>query len=938
MRSYRFQGSDFAMYFPEGIIWTVSLGESNPIFEELHHQQQLKMTRAQIEPIMAEIEGKNPDELIEKYKIVVEAGWRSNYYYEIFEKKDKALFLSNIAEIMAPELSEKQTSEENKNKDWIEIISKEIIEVSKRFGSGYAYKDAKYGKREVKDLVQPYVVLSILSTDRPLEALEKLKEMPVIEYKNFNELFLMMIDFLEKNSFKDLIYPEVHVATKCSLLALSKLPIVNYTLKKRIISTVLHMLCPNFFIYIIFDLYSRWHYIYVSNIRSVESDILTTEKDGKCNLSGLYLQFLERIKSIKEEYEKDALTVKWIDSFVESCSQAVFDFLIDITELLITEQECDKCKTLSSELKRILGENPELIKNIRTNMEDVCKDYSKWLVKLSKHIAKAKLRKLNEKIGSNRNDGLYKRYPIPSLIDFRPFTTQKILIASSSQDEKTLSNLSNDRNWKVREVVAKNLNTPKEILIKLSEDSSVKVKAAVAGNPNTPPQILLKFVKHFFEPIRIGLASNPHSPPEVLCKLAGDHSDGVRKRVASNRKTPPEVLEKLLEDEDWRVRRAAATNLNTPPNNFKPEEDGGFNIWRYILQLSQSKDSEKSEKLSQKFKEMIQEHPEDWRIHQSFLEFALGDKSASKEAISLAIDSAEEWMSKHGSHPLFRIYIQLRRKVARAIPFELNKIERLGDEFLNLCTYQDKDIKAIIDFAALIRKVNPSKFEQIYEILFKADVNDNTMSSIYYNYAREHLEEALNSRTSASERLKKLKKVEYALGESLRYNPRNYISRAFLGVCLKEMGNSSDFMNELKKAQKLARLLKKSPGEIPYKIGEFYLELRGDEEVLGKEEEAFKMNEEAIKWFEWASKLDQKNPVNHWKLSNCLLKKSISLKKKGDYERAFYILRNGYKSLKIVLEAQSRGELNRPPASEEIKKLKEDYEKELQELSHKKED
>ena len=57
-------------------------------------------------------------------------------------------------------------------------------------------------------------------------------------------------------------------------------------------------------------------------------------------------------------------------------------------------------------------------------------------------------------------------------------------LAESTKDIEILKKLSEDERWKVREAVAKNINTPIEILIKMSRDEDEDVRREVKNNPN----------------------------------------------------------------------------------------------------------------------------------------------------------------------------------------------------------------------------------------------------------------------------------------------------------------------------------------------------------------------------------------------------------------------------------------------------------------------
>ena len=83
-------------------------------------------------------------------------------------------------------------------------------------------------------------------------------------------------------------------------------------------------------------------------------------------------------------------------------------------------------------------------------------------------------------------------------------------------------------------------------------------------DPNISPEFLdlLSYDKDWG--VRERVARNPNTPPETLERLSYDESWGVIYYVAENHNTPPETLERLFYGFYWLVYGKVTYNPNTP--------------------------------------------------------------------------------------------------------------------------------------------------------------------------------------------------------------------------------------------------------------------------------------------------------------------------------------------------------------------------------------
>ena len=111
-----------------------------------------------------------------------------------------------------------------------------------------------------------------------------------------------------------------------------------------------------------------------------------------------------------------------------------------------------------------------------------------------------------------------------------------------------------------------------------------------------------------------------------------------------------------------------------------------------------------------------------------------------------------------------------------------------------------------------------------------------------------------------------------------------------------------------------------SLGEIPYKIGNFYL--------------SFNRYEEAINWFKKAHEKDPENWTNLWKLGCAKISYAVLLKERGLMNKAKVFLEEALQHLEMSLKkALSKEEIFQLPAREEIPDLIEQAKSYLREIN-----
>jgi hypothetical protein len=108
-------------------------------------------------------------------------------------------------------------------------------------------------------------------------------------------------------------------------------------------------------------------------------------------------------------------------------------------------------------------------------------------------------------------------------------------------------------------------NTPPETLDRLAGDKDWLVRDAVARNPNTSIETLAFLAADEVSNVRNWVARNPKTSPETLDCLANDVVWHIRYNVARNPKTSPETLDRLANDDCWEVRSIVEQHPNYNP-------------------------------------------------------------------------------------------------------------------------------------------------------------------------------------------------------------------------------------------------------------------------------------------------------------------------------------------------------------------------------------
>lgn len=96
-------------------------------------------------------------------------------------------------------------------------------------------------------------------------------------------------------------------------------------------------------------------------------------------------------------------------------------------------------------------------------------------------------------------------------------------LARETTSAETLMKLSSHTNWKIRNWVAQNPNTPVDALVKLSQDQeSYWSRYWVAKNPNTPADLLVRLSSDPRPDVRDAAQQNPNWPEDITSWALGD--------------------------------------------------------------------------------------------------------------------------------------------------------------------------------------------------------------------------------------------------------------------------------------------------------------------------------------------------------------------------------------------------------------------------------
>lgn len=314
----------------------------------------------------------------------------------------------------------------------------------------------------------------------------------------------------------------------------------------------------------------------------------------------------------------------------------------------------------------------------------------------------------------------------------------------------------------------------------------------------------------------------------------------------------------------------------------------------------------------------LESHPDDNKIRLITLNL-VRVKGFFVEYIRPVLNDAEEWMKKHGPHPLFGSYMKLIEKVMKTetdVPVNFERVRHLCYSFI-ASSEGKKNISPIINFAELLwGKGAHEEAEKIYRGLLEIKANPLTMSTIYLSYGKRFLGDAMDPQLTQQKRMEKLEKAERIIEGALEFHKGHYIAHMFLSIVLKEKGNEDEQRKELKEAERWNRIAKKerfSAGEIPYKVGNFYL--------------GFDCYEEAVRWFKIAIETNPRNFVNWWKLGDAKKRKAIIQKEAGLYVESKKLFKEAISDLETALKEAP--EFLQLPASRDIPANIEECKREL---------
>lgn len=359
--------------------------------------------------------------------------------------------------------------------------------------------------------------------------------------------------------------------------------------------------------------------------------------------------------------------------------------------------------------------------------------------------------------------------------------------------------------------------------------------------------------------------------------------------------------------DDERVKKAlskSSSYLKDHPENKR------IRVARKSLLRVRCKDREVISKEIEENAAFLTNHIEDKNVRSAHL-CLVRDKGLLRTAdIRWTLEDAQQYMEKFGPHPLFQDYVTLVLKVVKTgidVNIDVEFVRQIGYSFVN--SVRGKfNIRATINFANLLISWKYfDEAERIYEDLLKARADRETRSNVYFYYGKMLLIQAMSLEFAKNEYLRRLHKAEEKFMNAFRVNEMHYMALTFLSIALREQRKEREAEDVLGDAHRIAKRKKKgetSPGEIPYKIGVFYLE--------------FNRFKDAIYWLELASKRDPKDWTNWWKLGTAKTKLAVILEDK-DVKQSTNLLREALSNLELSIKKAPT--LLQLPASEEIPNL-----------------
>lgn len=119
---------------------------------------------------------------------------------------------------------------------------------------------------------------------------------------------------------------------------------------------------------------------------------------------------------------------------------------------------------------------------------------------------------------------------------------------------------------KIRQIIAKNENTPIEVLERLKTDDNFKVRARVAQNKKSSVLILKLLANDKDNRVRAEVVNNKNTPNDLLEQLISDRDCWVRNSFIYNNNIPSIILEEFISSPDYNTRQLIAKNPNLPLN------------------------------------------------------------------------------------------------------------------------------------------------------------------------------------------------------------------------------------------------------------------------------------------------------------------------------------------------------------------------------------
>ena len=197
-------------------------------------------------------------------------------------------------------------------------------------------------------------------------------------------------------------------------------------------------------------------------------------------------------------------------------------------------------------------------------------------------------------------------------------------------------------------------------------------------------------------------------------------------------------------------------------------------------------------------------HPEDNKIRSVYLSLVRDKGFFHEEDIKSALDDTEQWMKKHGTHPLFQDYLSLVEKVIKTgidVDIDIELVKQFGYEFINSCKRKGNP-RLIRGFADWLRREKCfDDAEQIYENLLKRKMGKGERSKTYFSYGKLFFSSAMNLEFTNADRIGKLKRAEEKFREALKTHKGHHMAYVFLYITLKEEGRENEAENELELAK-----------------------------------------------------------------------------------------------------------------------------------------